>query len=163
MHITSKQLADCFDSYSAGLVLYARGLAADGFAEDVVQEAFVRLAGQQELPTNPRAWLIVTVRNAALDSRKLAKRRQARALEAGRARMLERRAGNEGWLEAAEVEAGLAALGVTEREVVVLKIWNGATFQEIGELMRMPLSTVYGHYQAALEALRKKWVHHVSR
>jgi RNA polymerase sigma factor (sigma-70 family) len=157
MQITSKQLFDCFDSYSAGLVLYARQMAADGFAEDVVQDAFVKLAAQREVPVNVRAWLIVTVRNVAFDSRKLAKRRQVRALEVGRARMLERRAGSEGWLEPAEVEAGLAMLDVREREVVVLKIWNGATFQEIAELMGMPLSTVYEHYQSGLEMLRKKW------
>lgn len=63
----------------------------------------------------------------------------------------------DGWLEGAEVQRALSELPALEREVVVLRIWNGATFQEIAELMRMPVSTVYVRYQSALETLRKKW------
>jgi RNA polymerase sigma-70 factor (ECF subfamily) len=157
MGITATELARCFDDYAAGLVLYARQWAGAGLAEDMVQEGFVRLAAQREMPANPRAWLLVTVRHAALDARKSARRREIRDAAMGRSAFLERRSTAEDWLNDAEAQAALAELPAAQREAVVLRIWNGANFQEMAELMRMPLSTVYAHYQAALDSLRKKW------
>jgi RNA polymerase sigma-70 factor (ECF subfamily) len=157
MGITATELARCFDDYAAGLVLYARQWAGAGLAEDMVQEAFVRLAAQQEMPKNPRAWLLVTVRHAALDARKSARRREVRDAAVGRSAFFERRSTAEGWMDSGEAQAALAELPASQREAVVLRIWNGASFQEMAELTRMPLSTVYAHYQTALDTLRKKW------
>src|ERR1051325_9136451 len=84
-----------FEELAPGLVLYARSLVGLGRAkngaweaEDLVQEAFIRLARQRALPANVRAWMLVTIRNAALDAIKSAKRRHARDQEVGRARWL---------------------------------------------------------------------------
>src|SRR5881227_3411523 len=48
-----------------------------------------------------------------------------------------------GSIELEEVLAALAQLTLEEREVVTLRIWNGATFEEIAAVMHMPLSTVH--------------------
>ena len=45
--------------------------------EDVVQEAFLKLAGQSKEPDDVVAWLYRVVRNGALDAAKLARRRDA--------------------------------------------------------------------------------------
>ena len=72
------RLGAYFDSYADHLVLYARQWLGGGAAEDVVQDAFVRLLAQQVEPANVKAWLFRTVRNTALDARRANQRRQER-------------------------------------------------------------------------------------
>jgi RNA polymerase sigma-70 factor (ECF subfamily) len=40
------------------------------------------------------------------------------------------------------------------REVVVLKIWGGLTFEKIAETLGIPLNTAASRYRYALEDLR---------
>jgi RNA polymerase sigma-70 factor (ECF subfamily) len=150
-------LAEVFDAHAAALVLYARNWLDAAAAEDVVQEAFVRLAGGGHRPENVRAWLLTCVRNAALDALRGHKRQIARERAAGEARLFARGRREPEALPVDEVEAALRCLGPVEREVIVLRIWNGATFEEIAALVRLPLSTVYARYRAGLELMRARW------
>jgi RNA polymerase sigma-70 factor, ECF subfamily len=159
------ELGYWFDEMGAGLVLYARQILGVGSgggsgAEDVVQEAFMRLAAQGTEPANVRAWLLVAVRNAALDAAKGLRRRRARDQKAGRERWFQRaqaaEPGEEN-VEALEVQMAMGALDVQEREVITMRMWNGATFEEIGEVIGLPLSTVYLRYRSGLEKLRARW------
>ena len=54
------------DRHAAALELYARQWCDT--PEDVVQEAFLKLAGQRPLPDKPAAWLFRVVRNGALNA-----------------------------------------------------------------------------------------------
>lgn len=156
MHcVSATELAEWFDTHAASLVLYARQWVDGAVAEDVVQEVFVRLAAAERRPGNVRAWLLTCVRHGALDALRGRKRRVARDRAAGEARLFER-AERDG-LEAEDVQRALAGLGGVEREVIVLRIWNGATFEEIAAIVEMPLSTVYAKYRAGLEAMRARW------
>ena len=60
-------LAHLFDSHAPALLLYARHFVDPARAEDLVQEVFLRLAGQARTPENPRAWLYRSLRNLALN------------------------------------------------------------------------------------------------
>lgn len=73
--MTPRQLADLIAAHGPALVLFARQ-RCDG-PEDVVQEAFVKLASARP-PDDPVAWLYKVVRNAALDAAKAARRRVRR-------------------------------------------------------------------------------------
>src|SRR4029077_19721754 len=64
------------DAHAAPLVLYARQWCAE--PEDVVQEAFVKLARQSRPAVDVVAWLYRVVRNGALDAAKMARRRPRR-------------------------------------------------------------------------------------
>jgi RNA polymerase sigma-70 factor (ECF subfamily) len=141
-----------FDEMSAGLVLYARQICGAG-CEDVVQEVFVRFAGLPQTPSHPRAWLLAAVRNRALDERRSGRRRQRREHAAARLPIFE----HSSEIAAGEVEEALAALALEEREVVSLRIWNGATFEDIAQITGMPLSSVYHKYRSALETMRARW------
>ena len=83
-------LCRLIDAHSSTLVLYARQWdAAD--AEDVVQEAFLRLvrrATWEGKPENPVAWLFTAVRNAAIDRLRKAKRRQKHEQQAAAERSI---------------------------------------------------------------------------
>jgi DNA-directed RNA polymerase specialized sigma24 family protein len=48
----------------------------------------------------------------------------------------------------------LAALPGPQREVIVLKLWHGHTFEEIGELLDLSPNTAAGRYRYGLEKLR---------
>ena len=137
-----------YDRYEDRLFFYARALTEDsGIAEDVVQEAFVRLlrvepggAGESLAP------LLVTVaRNLATDARRRAVVRER--LHA------ERSSGARPPDAASDVGDLLEALPADQREVVFLKIYSGLTFAEIGEVTGSKLQTVASRYRYALEKL----------
>lgn len=67
-------------AHHADLVMYARRVLGDrsDTAEDIVQEAFLRLLGlaaSDEAPTSARPWLFRVVRNLAIDERRSVARR----------------------------------------------------------------------------------------
>ncbi len=64
------------DGHGPALLLYARQWC--DAPEDVVQEAFLKLASRRQAPRAVVPWLYRVVRNAALDAAKAARRRQRR-------------------------------------------------------------------------------------
>src|SRR6266536_1489317 len=72
--MTPEKLGRLLDEQSAALMLYARQWCAA--PEDVVQEAFLKLAGQVKTPDYPVAWLYRVVRNGAISAARAAQRRR---------------------------------------------------------------------------------------
>ena len=58
-----------------------------------------------------------------------------------------------------EAEVALAGLPVEQREVVVLKIYEGFTFAQIGELTEVSPNTAASRYRYALAKLEEKLAH----
>lgn len=130
-------------------------------AEDVLQEAFVRYwKHQQHLPGDPQALLLTSMRRAAVDLARREGRRQAREARAGvdddgGAPVFERLPG-EGDERRQEIEAALRRLPEEQREVLVLKIWQELTFEQIGETLGISPNTAASRYRYALNALRQQ-------
>jgi RNA polymerase sigma-70 factor (ECF subfamily) len=130
-------------------------------AEDVLQEAFVRYwRHQRHLPGNPQALLVTSIRRAALDLARREDRRAAREERADggledRGAIFQKLPG-EGDERRQEIEAALARLPAEQREVLVLKIWQELTFEQIGETLDIPANTAASRYRYALIALRKQ-------
>ncbi|MGA9923590.1 MAG: RNA polymerase sigma factor, partial [Isosphaeraceae bacterium] len=59
-------LGNLLDQHAAALELFARQWC--DVPEDVVQDAFLKLAAQRALPDNPAARLFRVVRNGAIDA-----------------------------------------------------------------------------------------------
>ena len=136
------------------LVLYARQWSSS--PEDVVQEAFIKLAAQRRPPPNPVAWLYRVVRNGAISSARAEQRR--RRHETARA---EREARwfdpePEAELDLQAATEGLQSLPMEEREVIVAHLWGGLTFEQIGELIHTSSSTAHRLYAVGLDRLREK-------
>jgi len=129
-------------------------------AEDVVQEAFVRYwRHQRHLPGDPQALLVTSIRRAALDHARRQARRVAREEKADGG--LEEREfafepAGEDSDRRREIEAAMQRLPAGQREVLVLKIWNELTFEQIGETLEIPPNTAASRYRYALAALRKE-------
>jgi RNA polymerase sigma-70 factor (ECF subfamily) len=142
------------DDHAAALILYARQWCPA--PEDVVQEAFVKLAGLAEAPLNVAGWLYRVVRNAAISAGRSARRRLRHESIAAARRC--------DWFEPAEgdrLDAEAAArelerLPGDQREAIVAHLWGGLTFEQIGELAAVSSSTAHRRYLAALSALRER-------
>jgi RNA polymerase sigma-70 factor (ECF subfamily) len=144
----------CEGLYAAeavGLVLYGRALGlSHSEAEDVLQETFMALLQLPISPEEPRHYCLRSFRNRALNYRRGLWRRLARELESRR--WFERPPG-EPPAERAAMRA-LARLPREQREVIVLKIWQDRTFEEIGRLLDTSPNTVAGRYRYGLQKLR---------
>lgn len=97
-----------------------------------------------------------------LQSDEIAKRFKKRSSHketlSGYAQYLEVRDGGEGKWDSDELDAvrkAVDGLPEEQREVVVLKIFEEMTFEEISQLMRISQNTVASRYRYAIEKLRK--------
>ena len=153
-------VSQLLDAHVRGLVLYARQWDAAN-AEDIVQEAFLRLLSETPLPDSPKAWLYRVVRNLAID-------------QVRRAKKISHHADIGSWFEpvaADEVAADLRAaekiateLDLTNaleqlppdiREIIISKVWGNLNFREIAALTGRPISSVHHDYQQGIRLLRK--------
>src|ERR1041384_3903577 len=76
MPLSAALLANLIESQAATLRLWVRSRCAS--PEDVVQEAFCRLAATEPVPQNPVAWLYRVCRNLAARQRLSDQRRHER-------------------------------------------------------------------------------------
>ena len=148
MTTPADSLAGLYDRVSGRLYAYALSLTGDAArSEDAVQDAFVRLlqyAPGREL-ASPEGFLFTATRNLILDER----RRRAVRENPPAALPLVQASGEPD-------EAATQALGrlpEEQREAVVLKIYAGLTFAEIGEVTGTSLGTAAGRYRLGIERL----------
>jgi RNA polymerase sigma factor (sigma-70 family) len=154
MPLHAAQLAELIESQAGSLRLWIRSRTAA--CEDVVQEAFCRLAVEEPPPDNPVAWLYRVCRNLAEKQRLADHRRRQRE----KARAQPETSGNEraDSLELAETLAAVAGLEDELREVLVARIWGQLSLEEIGRLCGISTTTAHRRYQASLKALKSKLV-----
>jgi RNA polymerase sigma-70 factor (ECF subfamily) len=142
-----------YEAKAAALILYGRALGlGHGEAEDVLQETFLALMQKSELPREPEHYCLRTFRNRALNYKRSLWRRLTRELE------------SQSWFEKEDHEspaeckamAQLAALPAEQREVIVLKIWNQCTFDEIGALLDISPNTAAGRYRYGLQKMKSQ-------
>jgi RNA polymerase sigma factor (sigma-70 family) len=150
--IGPEELGRLYREHAPALRLYVRQWFVD--AEDLVQDAFIRLAQQSPAPEQVLPWLYRVVRNGALAASRGAARRRRRQ---------ERVSVSEAWFGAAddridgrEATHLLAELPLEQREVVVARIWGGLTFDEVARLAGCSLPTAHRRFQAGLAALRER-------
>lgn len=151
---------DWFQLYGPKLLLCARQWTrtfAD--AEDVVQEAFVRFwRHQRNLPGEPMALLVTSVRRAAFDLARRDGRRAAREERSaiGGEDIAVFETPFDGDERRAAIEEALTRIPAEQREVLVLKIWAELTFDQIGTELEISPNTAASRYRYALAALRQE-------
>lgn len=157
------------DAHGAGLLLFAREQTrSSADAEDVLQEALVQLVQAVEsgdFRGSAEQWhsyALSAIRHRAVDMGRRAevRRRYAEAPQNPEAAVCEETP----WLSCAEdneylrrrVEELLRALPSDFSEVIVLKIWNGMTFQQIADTVGAPLPTITSRYRYAMRRMREE-------
>jgi len=153
-------LGELYDLVAADLYGYLRAfLGSSEDAEDVFQEVFAKLAargGKLIRVRKPLPYLFTIARNEALTLREKRGRRPARS---NLAVLLESAAAppdREPALSAREASAAIAELPDEQREAVVLKIYEGLTFAEIGEVTGVSINTAASRYRYGLARLSEK-------
>ena len=132
--------------------------ASHSLAEDAVQQTFAKLAALgprvAELQS-PADYLRVAVRNECY--RLLQSPRLATVDGQNAAALLEPvEAGLELDDQRRAIESALAALPPEQREIVQLKVYEDWTFQEIADLLAIPLNTAASRYRYAMDKLRDR-------
>lgn len=154
--IDPQRLAGLFEAHAASLALYARQF--DGDADELVQEAFVRLMALAAVPPNPAAWLALTLRRIAIDRRRSWFRRRRRERVSASAEPFECTPGAA--IDARHAAELLSSLPERQREVVVLRIWHGLSMEEIGSVVGLAKSSVSAELATALSSLRQRMENH---
>lgn len=151
---TTDPLGELYDAHGTRLFRYASMILADAAAaEDVVQEVFVHVAQALRRRSPPEvtyAYLAVAARNECFSLLRRRGRRPEEPLP-----VLEREAPDATEEERLILEAALVALPAEQREVMYLKVFEGLTFQEIGERCGTSVNTAASRYRYAAAALRR--------
>ncbi len=151
-------LSKLWDAHSAKLLLVARAMGDS--AEDAVQEAFVELACQVELPEDIFAWLVRVARN-----------RQLQWLRSGtRRRQRESYRYSPSWfdgvshavdqqLDALQITEALQALATQEREVIVMHLWGELSFEAIADLTGLSRASANRIFHQGIQELKQRFNH----
>lgn len=145
-------LEQIWAEYSRPLHNYAFALTgSQEEADDVLGEVMATIAAQGRKLARvrePRAYLFAAVRNRAWAR----KRKGAfRARLGGQQETVSDRPLDDDYA----VRQAVIALPAEQREVVVLHIWGGLTFEEAGRVLGISPNTAASRYRYALEKLRR--------
>jgi RNA polymerase sigma-70 factor (ECF subfamily) len=150
--MTPRQLANLIADHAPALMLFARQWCDS--PEDVIQNAFCKLV-TVSAPADPKSWLFLTVRNAAIDAARSSRRRMRREHIAARPML---------WFDEPEVDGldaeaamlALESLPADSREVIVARLWGGLTLEQIATTLRCSVSTAHRRFEAGIATLRER-------
>jgi RNA polymerase sigma-70 factor (ECF subfamily) len=147
-----------YDRYKGQLFIYCLRMLNDrDAAKDILQEVFIRIHTRRETyeaGTNFNGWVHTIARNLSLNARRDAKDHSsfdermnyaASASETGRDVALQERLAEE-----------IARLPEIYREALILREYEGHSYQEIAELIDVAMSTVKFRIFKAREILRER-------
>ena len=152
--IDASTLAELWSSHADRLHLVARALG--GSAEDVVQQAFVRLALENQLPENTFAWLVTVVRNEVYQENRKRSRRRRHEQAASERWLMRQGESSTDEIDAGEVTEELKRISSQQREIIVLHLWGGMTFEEIAQQLGLSRATAHRIYQRGIRELKHK-------
>lgn len=150
----NESLKRLYERNAAALRLYARVWCRH--PDDALQEAFIELARQAEMPPEPVAWLYQAVRFRSINLNRSELRRSRREQEVASAKDSFFVSTPQSLVDRSDLEDALKTLPEEQREIVIARIWGELTFEQIAELNGLSSSTVHRRYHEALEMLKRK-------
>ena len=158
-------LEDIYRQHRQGLYSLALSITRQPHqAEDAVHDAFARLCRMTESPRgDPVAYVYAAVRNAALDQIRRRRTAAGSTVSIFETTMADERPTPDQVVAQQERDAMIRQiveqLPDQQRQVVVMKIYGGLTFQQIAASFDAPLSTISSRYQRALDNMKEKMEH----
>ena len=155
-------MADIYRSIEAEiprLRRYARALARDvAAADDLVQDCLARALGKLHLwqeGTDLRAWLFTILHNQYVNQVRRAVREGAAVGLSETEPMLTRAPHQGKRLELRDLERAIAKLPEEQRSVILLVGLEGMRYEEVAEVLDVPVGTVRSRLSRGREALRR--------
>ncbi len=150
---------ELYRRYKDKVYFYALSIMKnEALAEEAMQEAFlgfIKNLGTFRPGRNGsfKAYLFSSARNKAIDL----KRKNSRETALGEAGSRLRRPGKNGpgMEEKDFIASALLSLPREQREVVVLKVFEGFTFREISGILNIPGNTAASRYRYGMEKLKR--------
>ncbi|MDE7322828.1 MAG: RNA polymerase sigma factor [Lachnospiraceae bacterium] len=128
-------------------------------AEDVTSEFFIklwRLADTYRGGNGHKAWMATIARNMAIDLlRKMRREVPTEDFSDSASESVSDECIEQEVIADVSLRQALETLRPSEREVVNLKIMGDMTFQEIADILKIPLGTITWRYQNAIKKLRR--------
>lgn len=158
----NSELERLYDAHANALYGYLLNLTRNvADTHDLVQEVFCRLARQPRITASARderAFLIGMAHNAFVDAarRGASRRRRHESLARGTTGLFASASDPDDATFRQEIEAALAELPPEQRAVVHLRLWEQLTFDEIAEIMHIPLHTAASRYRYGLNKIRDR-------
>lgn len=154
--IDAEQLAEWIDLYQDQLFRYAFfRIGSKEDAEDVVQDAFLKIAATSAHIANPRAYLFRTVGNGCVDViRNKVKFSPIEERMTTPSTSDER----EEQEEFERINRLLSNLPEQQSEVIRLHIHANLKFTEIAEMLEQPVTTIKSRFTSGIEKLRQKFI-----
>jgi RNA polymerase sigma-70 factor (ECF subfamily) len=148
-------LEEVYDAYSTAIYRQAVSiLGSTADAEDVLQDVFLQLVRRSGGPIQDlKAYLLTAARHQSCSF--LRRRRHDERGCAAEASLTVSEDGPERFADRHVLREALQALPSAQREVVVLKVYEQLTFEEIGKAVKASVNTVASRYRYALRKLRK--------
>ena len=151
-----------YDEHAQALFAFLLNLTRhEADTRDLLQELFIKLANRPELcdgVRDERAFLLRLAHNLAID---LIRRRGTRekhceqlANEPAPIFALASEPDESAFREA--LSSALGEIPSDQRAVIHLKLWEGLTFEQIAELLGIPLNTAASRYRYGLDKLRER-------
>jgi RNA polymerase sigma-70 factor, ECF subfamily len=138
---------------------YARALARDvATADDLVQDCLARALGKLHLwqeGTDLRAWLFTILHNQYVNQVRRAVREGAAVGLSETEPMLTRAPQQGKRLELRDLERAVAKLPEEQRSVILLVGLEGMRYEEVAEVLGVPVGTVRSRLSRGREALRR--------
>lgn len=152
--VTSELLDRLLRENAAALELFASQWTKT--PEDCVQEAFIQLVKQKQLPDRIVPWLFRVVRNGAISQRRATQRRQLHESAAANERPSWFQATENHLIDDESLTDALRSLSDDHREVIVAKLWGGLSYEQIAEVIGVSRSSAHRRYEDGLRILRER-------
>jgi RNA polymerase sigma-70 factor (ECF subfamily) len=146
--------------HEAPLLRYAASLVGESRAQDVVQDAFLRLCAQpfEKVSNHLAAWLFTVCRNRALELRRAERRLSpieeeddmTESPDSGPLAKVERAE------DVTRLRAAMQALSSRERELLRLKVEAGLSYKDIAQVTNLSVSNVGFILHTAIARIREQ-------
>ena len=135
-----------------GLYTYALSLVCDDhLAEDVVHTSIMKVIQNNKLPQNLKSYIYKIVRNTAMDLWRNTKKENCCIFEND---FLLNEDEDKSPFEIEQLQNSLDCLDSHQREVIILKIYDNLTFDEIATIKEISINTVASWYRRGLKKLK---------
>lgn len=155
LHTNIERLGEWIDLYQDQLFRYAfYRLGNRDDAEDVLQDAFLKVAASHREIRNPKAYLYATVASGCVDML----RQRGKTLPIDEMMPTTLHIDAEAEEEFRRIDSLLSKLPDAQSEVIRLHIHGEMKFTEIAEMMDSPVTTIKSRFTSGIEKLRNLFI-----